>query len=79
MLLPTVFRSVVEDYHHLKNAVQIWDVAVERQVELRGPDATRLIQMLTPRDLSQMGNDQCIYEPIVDETGGRLNDPDAWK
>ena len=36
MLLPTVFRSVTEDYHHLKEAVQVWDVACERQVELRG-------------------------------------------
>ncbi len=51
MLLPIVFRSVEEDYHHLKAAVQIWDVACERQVEIRGPDAGRLVQMLTPRDL----------------------------
>ena len=38
MLLPAVFRSVEEDYHHLKSAVQLWDVACERQIELRGPD-----------------------------------------
>ncbi|WP_439142385.1 dimethylsulfoniopropionate demethylase [Planktotalea sp.] len=79
MLLPTVFRSVVEDYHHLKSAVQIWDVAVERQVELRGPDAARLMQMLTPRDLRGMSAGQCYYVPIVDETGGMLNDPVAVK
>ena len=79
MLLPTVFRSIVEDYHHLKSAVQIWDVSVERQVELRGPDATRLMQMLTPRDLRGMNAGQCYYVPIVDETGGMLNDPVALK
>ncbi len=79
MLLPTVFRSVQEDYHHLKSAVQIWDVACERQVELRGPDAGRLMQMLTPRDLSGMQAGQCYYVPIVDETGGMLNDPVAVK
>ncbi|HCW83374.1 MAG: dimethylsulfoniopropionate demethylase [Planktotalea sp.] len=79
MLLPTVFRSIVEDYHHLKSAVQIWDVSVERQVELRGPDATRLMQMLTPRDLRGMNAGQCYYVPIVDETGGMLNDPVAVK
>jgi dimethylsulfoniopropionate demethylase len=79
MLLPTVFRSVEEDYHHLKSAVQIWDVAVERQVELRGPDAARLMQMLTPRDLRGMNAGQCYYVPIVDETGGMLNDPVAVK
>lgn len=79
MLLPTVFRSVEEDYHHLKSAVQIWDVAVERQVELRGPDAAKLMQMLTPRDLRGMNIGQCFYVPIVDETGGMLNDPVAVK
>ncbi|KRS16252.1 dimethylsulfoniopropionate demethylase [Roseovarius indicus] len=79
MLLPTVFRSVEEDYHHLKEAVQVWDVACERQVELRGPDAGRLMQMLTPRDLRGMLPGQCYYMPIVDETGGMLNDPVAVK
>jgi dimethylsulfoniopropionate demethylase len=75
MLLPTVFESVEEDYRHLKSAVQVWDVSCERQVEVRGPDASRLIQMLTPRDLRSMLPGQCGYMPIVDETGGMLNDP----
>ncbi|MEX0284886.1 MAG: dimethylsulfoniopropionate demethylase [Paracoccaceae bacterium] len=75
MLLPTVFESPVADYHHLKEHVQVWDVSCERQVELRGPDAGRLMQMLTPRDLRGMLPGQCFYLPIVDETGGMLNDP----
>ncbi|WP_171129383.1 dimethylsulfoniopropionate demethylase [Ruegeria sp. HKCCA6707] len=79
MLLPTVFESVEADYRHLKEHVQIWDVSCERQVELRGPDATRLMQMLTPRDLRGMLPGQCYYVPIVDETGGMLNDPVAVK
>ncbi|QBF32071.1 dimethylsulfoniopropionate demethylase [Thalassococcus sp. S3] len=79
MLLPTVFESVEADYRHLKTHVQVWDVAVERQVELRGPDAGRLMQMLTPRDLRGMLPGQCYYVPIVDETGGMLNDPVALK
>ncbi|MCE8008604.1 dimethylsulfoniopropionate demethylase [Aestuariivita sp.] len=79
MLLPTMFESVEADYRHLKDHVQVWDVAVERQVELRGPDAGRLMQMLTPRDLRRMLPGQCYYVPIVDETGGMLNDPVAVK
>ena len=79
MLLPTMFRSVEEDYRHLKSAVQLWDVSVQRQVELRGPDAARLVQMLTPRDLRSMLPGQCYYVPIVNETGGMLNDPVAVK
>ena len=70
MLLPTVFESVEADYRHLKTHVQVWDVSCERQVELRGPDAARLMQMLTPRDLRRMLPGQCFYVPIVDETGG---------
>lgn len=79
MLLPTVFESPEADYHHLKNHVQVWDVSVERQVELRGPDSARLMQMLTPRDLRGMLPGQCFYVPIVDETGGMLNDPVCLK
>ena len=79
MLLPTLFRSVEEDCAHLKSAVQVWDVACERQIELRGPDAGRLMQMLTPRDLRGMMPGQCRYVPMVDETGGMLNDPVALK
>ncbi|MEO0498370.1 MAG: dimethylsulfoniopropionate demethylase [Pseudomonadota bacterium] len=79
MLLPTVFEGIEEDYHHLKNHVQIWDVSVERQVELHGPDATRLMKRLTPRNLDKMKFDQCYYVPIVNAHGGMLNDPLAIK
>ena len=79
MLLATYFESPEADYHHLKKHVQVWDVAVERQVEIRGPDAGRLMQMLTPRDLRGMLAGQCYYVPMVDETGGMLNDPVAVK
>ena len=79
MLLPTVFRSPEEDYRHLKEAVQVWDVSCERQVELRGPDAARLVQLMTPRDLRSMLPGQCRYMPVVDETGGMLNDPVVLK
>lgn len=75
MLLPTFFRSFEEDYKHLKTAVQVWDVSCERQVEITGPDASRLVQMSTPRDLAKMVDDQCYYIPMVNERGGMLNDP----
>lgn len=75
MLLPTFFRSFEEDCHHLKTAVQIWDVSCERQVELKGPDAAVLAQLMTPRDLSNQRVDQTLYTPICDNRGYVLNDP----
>ena len=79
MLLATVFRSLEEDYWHLRENVQIWDVSCERQVDLRGPDAAKLIQLMTPRDMSRAQIGQGVYAPLVDETGGMINDPVALK
>ena len=75
-LLPKSFaRSVEEDYWHLKEHVQLWDVGCQRQVELRGPDAALLAQKMTPRDLSAMTPGQCYYTPVIDNHAGLLNDP----
>ncbi|MEM6943770.1 MAG: dimethylsulfoniopropionate demethylase, partial [Pseudomonadota bacterium] len=79
MLLATSFGNIEDEYRHLKSAVQVWDVAVERQVEIRGTDAGRLVQMLTPRDLRPMTDGRCFYTPMVDETGGMMNDPVTLK
>ena len=73
--LATVFRSLEEDYWHLREHVQIWDVACERQVEVRGPDALRLVELATPLDISACRIGQCVYAPLCDETGGIVNDP----
>ena len=75
-ILPKGFRrTVVEDYWHLKTHVQLWDVGCQRQVELHGTDAAKLMQLLTPRDLSNAYVGQCLYAPIIDEKAGMLNDP----
>ena len=49
MLLPTAFESVEADYRHLKSDVQVWDVSVERQVSIKGPDALRLMRQIMDR------------------------------
>jgi dimethylsulfoniopropionate demethylase len=75
MLLPTLFRTREEDYWHLCEHVQVWDVSVQRQVEVVGPDADRLVQLMTPRDLSKTDLLQGKYAPICDNRGRILNDP----
>jgi dimethylsulfoniopropionate demethylase len=76
MLLPKAFQpSLQEDYWHLREHVQLWDVSCQRQVELRGKDAARLAQWMTPRDLRGADVGQCLYVSIVDDTGGMINDP----
>jgi dimethylsulfoniopropionate demethylase len=75
MLLPTQFRGLEADYDHLRSAVQVWDVACERQVEIVGPDADRLAQLLTVRDLREMVIGRCGYAPVLDREGRVINDP----
>lgn len=74
-LLATDFEGPEADYHHLKSAVQLWDVGCERQIEIAGPDALKLVQLSTPRDLRRMAEDQCFYIPAVDGDGCMTNDP----
>ncbi len=78
-LLAASFRSIEDDYRHLKEHVQLWDVSCERQVEIQGADAARLVQMMTPRDLSRATVGRCLYAPLVDEHGAVVNDPVVLK
>jgi dimethylsulfoniopropionate demethylase len=75
MLLPAAFGSLEESCDHLKKNVQVWDVAAERQVEISGKDAAKLIQLMTCRDLSKSKVGRCYYCPIIDENGNLVNDP----
>ena len=75
MLLPTEFVSLEEDYWHLCTAVQVWDVSVERQISISGPDANRLVQLMTPRDIRNAEAGRCVYLPLADKDGKLINDP----
>ena len=75
MLLPAAFGSLEDSYHHLKEHVQIWDVAGERQVEISGKDSAKLVQLMTCRDLSKSKIGRCYYCPIIDDNAGMINDP----
>jgi len=75
LVLPTCYESLEADYWHLREHVQLWDVACQVQVEVSGPDAMTFMEYLTPRDVSRCAVGQCIYTPLVDECGGIINDP----
>ena len=75
MYIPRDFGDPEQNFWNLVNEATLSDVAVERQVEITGPDATKFIQLLTPRDLSKLSVGQCKYVLIVNNEGGILNDP----
>jgi aminomethyltransferase len=75
MYIPRDFGDPEQNFWNLVNDAILCDVAVERQVEITGPDAARFVQLLTPRDLSKMAVGQCKYILITNAQGGILNDP----
>ena len=75
MYIPRDFGSPEQNFWNLIEKAILCDVAVERQVEITGPDAFKFTQLLTPRDLSKLAIGQCKYVLITNNEGGILNDP----
>ena len=75
MMLPMSYGDPEAEYRRLMEGVSMWDVGVERQVQLKGPDAGRLAQILCPRDLSTCKVGQGKYVPICNHNGALINDP----
>ena len=75
MYIPRDFGDPEQNFWNLVDQAILCDVAVERQVEITGPDAAKFIQMLTCRELSKMAVGQCKYILITNADGGILNDP----
>ncbi len=75
MYIPRDFGDPVQNFWNLVNEAILCDVSVERQVEIKGPDAARFTQFLSCRDLSKCQVGQCKYVLITDQHGGIINDP----
>ncbi len=75
MYLPAYYDDLVAEYWALVNGVTLWDVGVERVVEIGGPDGFALTNMLTCRDLTRCAVGQGKYAPIIAPGGGIVNDP----
>src|SRR5262245_33826891 len=75
MYFPIRFDTFEAEFDALLNGVTIWDVSVERCLEISGPDGLRFAQLLTPRDLSDdaAGQPKCVL--VCDSYGGIINDP----
>ena len=79
MLMPVSYGHPQEEYDRLINGVALWDVGVERQVEIVGPDAAALVQVLCTRDLSNIAIGQGKYVAMCDHEGVLINDPVVLK
>jgi glycine cleavage system aminomethyltransferase T len=72
---PRHYGDPVEEYWQLLNGVTLWDVGVERQIEISGPDAFEFTNLLVARDLNKCEVEQCKYVFLCLPDGGIINDP----
>ena len=75
MIMPTSYGDPKAEYWRIINGVSQWDVGIERQVQLKGKDAGKLAQILSPRDLSKCAVGQGKYVPLCNHKGTLINDP----
>jgi aminomethyltransferase len=72
---PRHYGDPVAEYWHLLKAVTMWDVGVERQIEISGPDAFRFTNFMVPRDMNKCEVRQAKYVFVTAPDGGIINDP----
>jgi len=75
MYLPAGYDDQIAEYWALVEGVTLWDVGVERVVEISGPDGFELTNMITCRDLTRCEVGQGKYALITAPNGGIINDP----
>ena len=75
MWMPVGYDTPVNEYWNVIERASLWDVGVQRCVEIAGPDAEAFMNLLTPRDVSTVKVGQCRYVVMINQDGGILNDP----
>ena len=68
--------GLLEEYRYLTEHVTMWDVAVERQIRVKGPDAAAFVDLLITRDVHKLiPTMQARYVILCNQYGGVINDP----
>lgn len=63
------------EYESLVHDVTLWNVAVERQIQVKGPDAEAFVNYVITRDATKIKPMRGKYVILCNEEGGILNDP----
>ena len=67
--------GMMAEYDALVNRVTMWNVAVERQIRVKGPDAEAFVNYVITRDATKINPGNGKYAILCNEKGGVLNDP----
>ena len=67
--------GLMKEYEYLTEHVTMWNVAVERQIQVKGPDAEAFVDMVITRRVDKCEVGMCRYVILCNTHGGILNDP----
>jgi aminomethyltransferase len=77
--MPVQYASLVEEHHAVRRRVGLFDVSHMGEVEIRGPEAFRLVDYVTPNVIAGMKTGQAKYSALLYPHGGFVDDILVYK
>ncbi len=72
--MPIQYASIIKEHKRVRSDVGLFDVSHMGEIEVSGPDAYKLVDLLIPRKLEKLQDGQIIYAPLCQHDGGVVDD-----
>jgi aminomethyltransferase len=72
--MPVQYSGVVDEHHTIRRAVGIFDVSHMGEIEVRGPEALKLVEHVATNAASKLKIRQAQYSGLLYEHGGFVDD-----
>ncbi len=77
--MPVQYANLVEEHHAVRRRVGLFDVSHMGEIEVRGPEALRLVDYVTPNAIASMKTGQAKYSALLYAHGGFVDDILVYK
>ena len=72
--MPVSYSGLVDEHHTVRNAVGIFDVSHMGEIEIRGPEALKLVDYVSTNAACRLKQGQAHYSGLLYESGGFVDD-----
>jgi len=72
--MPVLYSGILEEHNAVRNAVGIFDVSHMGEIEIRGPEASKLVDFVSTNNAAKLKLGQAHYSALLYEHGGFVDD-----
>ena len=72
--MPVQYSGIVDEHSTVRNAVGVFDVSHMGEIEIRGPEALKLVDFISTNAASRLAIGQAHYSGLLYEHGGFVDD-----